>query len=65
MKMIRKLVLKSRIFDDIPNPVDVMSNVCINTRIAFGCAAKGNPGVYANVAHYIDWIWDTIENSET
>ena len=28
-----------------------------------GCAGQGNPGIYANVANYIDWIWNSIENS--
>jgi len=28
-----------------------------------GCADQGYPGLYANVANYIDWIWESIENS--
>ena len=27
----------------------------------FGCANAGNPGVYANVWHYMDWIMQTTE----
>ncbi|XP_064537856.1 trypsin alpha-3-like [Drosophila montana] len=27
-----------------------------------GCANPGYPGVYANVAHFHDWLLDTIEN---
>lgn len=27
-----------------------------------GCATPGYPGVYANVAHFHDWLLDTIEN---
>ena len=45
-----------RIFDCIPNPIDVISNVCINTRIAFGCAAIAPRN---NTSQY----WLSVENT--
>ena len=29
----------------------------------YGCAAEGNPGVYANTFHYNDWIKNTINDA--
>ena len=30
----------------------------------YGCAEEGKPGIYVDVAHYVDWIEETMHASE-
>ena len=45
------------VFDDQP----VLTGI---TSWGHDCAAEGNPGIYVDVAHYVDWIEETMQASE-
>ena len=42
------------VFDDQP----VLTGIVSRTE---GCAEEGHPGVYVNVAHYVEWIEETMQ----